>query len=407
MPKRKQKSSIPAHSSSSYDGPSDNYSPPKVRAVRYTSEQKERLNYLVFGLGCCKWTVNSERLIGDVWLHIPEERGGGMGIGLTPRQIIQYCKTRGYGVLDGEERFQDFFRWMMNQPEYANTLPAPDPNKTQGHVDTPPFTRSLDSGPNVPALPVAGLSSTPMEYFQSQAELELVNILAPLSTGYFYLPPPPGSFPGPLWPIEAPSPLPMTVMQEIAERAISSQTSASSEEDSEKFFQMIDDILPDRPKDSAIPPHNSSPTATIYTLIPGPPVPVSHAARALTPVATASLAVLSAADPSLMSPRSKVASRMPQESKALLLALSPESTTASFTPQAGAASRGNTHIFRLKVRYTADGVEYLASTPGLVSIDVKWEDLLANIIEYEIIVKQKDAMGFLMKSPGFIGVSVS
>ena len=117
-PRPSSSSSAPTLSPSSNDEPS-NYPRrgpyPKVRPSKYTIHQQDRLNHLLFGLGCCRWTTNSQRMIRDVWLHVPEERGGGEGIGLTPPKILQYCKSRGMNLVDGDERFEEFFRWSMDQ----------------------------------------------------------------------------------------------------------------------------------------------------------------------------------------------------------------------------------------------------------------------------------------------------
>jgi len=406
---RKPKSSAHFLSSSFNDGTSGNYPPDTPDTpdttqikmhptpVKYSSKQQERLNHLTFGLGCCRWTVNVERLIRDVWLHIPEERGGGEGIGLLPRQVLQYCRSRGTSLPDGDEKFEEFLLWLMAQPEYVNNLPTPVPyqaDRSQVRVDTPPLEFSLDSAPN---MPMEGPFFTPIGPFQSQDEMVG---MPPIE--YFYSPPPPpGSFLGPLWSVETPPPPPpMTSMQATVEHAYYRQSPALQEDDCTKFFQMVDDILPDRPRYPATSP---APTAGMYPPIQGtPPVSAFHAARATTvataALAAASLAAASATAPSEMSPRSRVASRVGEASGSLLLALSPEPTA---TPPAHA------DIFCLKVRYTANGIEYLAMTPGLVSVTVRWENLLQNIIEYEVVVKNKGAIGFLMKSPGFIGLSVS
>lgn len=407
-------SSTPVPSSSYNDEPSGNQPNPKGRS-KYTSDQQARLNHLVFGLGCCRWTANALRVIRDIWLHIPAERGGGEGIGLTPRQILQYCKARGVDLLHGDERFEEFFRWLMAQPEYIRSLPPPVPYKRRRPLecdDTPPQpTSRLDRGSKVPPVPMEGPSSVPMGFFQTQAGM--AGVLPPPPQEYFRPHAPPGSFPGPLWIVEGPSQSQSTARYAIQQAPVGyaypSQSIASSEEGTARFFQMTDGILPERPHDleaSVCTPH---PTAEIYPSFQGPsPAPVFYAVTAPTPVTTASLAVPSAAESSVMSPRSRVASRVGDASKSLLLALSPQSTAPSSTPPTEAADGGHiTNIFRLKVRYTANGIEYLATTPGLISIDVKRENLLENIIEYEIVVKKGGVVGFLMKSPGFIGVTAS
>ncbi|KAF8426611.1 hypothetical protein EV426DRAFT_572503 [Tirmania nivea] len=424
------------------------YALPPAKATRFTDKQVKRLNHLVFTLGCVEGRKNNEWAIEEVWMVVPESRGGGADIHLTMAQIIQFIRVWAKQVPEKHLRMAKFYKWVEQQPESKRpwlserdlatycklTFPHMHAKERevleQRKISKPDAKKDADTGSQDSAAssiegsirvdvtarvvpPVAGNNLNPAETSPS-----------------VYLP-------------EASIPLPNTPTTRSRTTASSAKQSPAlarlSLPPSGVAHQVVSSGTPTRSRTTGAiaaapatgPPQAALLPSSIYTpaaarfratgsiaaeapasglQIPSSPPSRFRAVRGVPAETSASGSAQIPSSPPpadylLAPPHSRTMASI-QEPLATIAPFQPTLPAPTVRPVADtpAVTLGAEQVFHLTVRAYTDPIGHLAITPGLVSLFVGNKQ--GDTIVYTISVMKSQVVEHLMRTPGFTGVRV-